>query len=104
MPAVGQQVARALGFPLWDPALLLDPDANLAIGTAHLQAALREYDALPRALAAYNAGGSRVARWVRKPGTADPELFAERIPFTETRDYVRIVQRNRELYRVLYEW
>jgi soluble lytic murein transglycosylase len=34
----------------------------------------------------------------------DPELFAERIPFVETRDYVRIIQRNRELYRSLYGW
>jgi soluble lytic murein transglycosylase-like protein len=31
-------------------------------------------------------------------------MFAERIPFVETRDYVRIVQRNRDLYRVLYGW
>jgi soluble lytic murein transglycosylase len=34
----------------------------------------------------------------------DPELFAERIPFVETRDYVRIIQGNRELYRSLYDW
>ncbi|HYD53410.1 MAG TPA: hypothetical protein VEA99_12310, partial [Gemmatimonadaceae bacterium] len=60
--------------------------------------------ALTRALAAYNAGPSRVRRWSTKRGVADPELFAERIPFTETRDYVRIVQRNAEVYRALYEW
>jgi soluble lytic murein transglycosylase len=55
-------------------------------------------------LAAYNAGVSRVERWVAKAGMDDPEVFAERIPFVETRDYVRIVQRNRDLYRVLYGW
>jgi soluble lytic murein transglycosylase len=33
---------------------------------------------------------------------ADEELFAERIPYRETRDYVRIVQRNQEMYRALY--
>jgi soluble lytic murein transglycosylase len=32
----------------------------------------------------------------------DPEIFVERIPFAETRDYVRIVLRNRDLYRALY--
>ena len=37
-----------------------------------------------------------------KPGAADPELFAERIPYAETRDYVRIVLRSRDLYRALY--
>ena len=57
-----------------------------------------------RVLAAYNAGISRVERWAAKNGMDDVEMFAERIPFVETRDYVRIVQRNRDLYRVLYGW
>jgi soluble lytic murein transglycosylase len=45
-----------------------------------------------------------VTRWATKAGADDPEIFAERIPFTETRDYVRIVQRNAEMYRALYTW
>jgi soluble lytic murein transglycosylase len=104
MPAVGQQIARSLGYPLWDPGLLFDPDANLELGVAHLASSIHQYDDLPRVLAAYNAGGSRVQRWEKKPGTDDPEIFTERISFTETRDYVRIVQRNVEIYRVLYRW
>lgn len=104
MPSVGQQVARSLGFPLWDPGLLFDPDANLELGVAHLASSIRQYGDIPRVLAAYNAGGSRVSRWETKPGADDPEIFAERISFTETRDYVRIVQRNIELYRALYRW
>jgi peptidoglycan lytic transglycosylase len=104
MPSVGQQVARSLGYPLWDPGLLFDPDANLELGIAHLASSIRQYDDIPRVLAAYNAGGSRVKRWDAKAGTDDPEIFAERISFTETRDYVRIVQRNVELYRALYHW
>lgn len=104
MPSVGQQVARSLGYPLWDPGLLFDADANLELGIAHLASSIRQYDDIVRVLAAYNAGGSRVTRWSAKKGTDDPEIFAERIPFTETRDYVRIVQRNAELYRVLYSW
>jgi soluble lytic murein transglycosylase len=43
-----------------------------------------------------------VRRWQRQPGAGDPELFVERIPYAETRDYVRIVLRNREFYRALY--
>jgi soluble lytic murein transglycosylase len=35
-------------------------------------------------------------------GAADAELFVERIPYAETRDYVRVVLRNREFYRALY--
>jgi soluble lytic murein transglycosylase len=104
MPSVGQQVARSLGYPLWDPGLLFDADANLELGVAHLASSIRQYDDIPRVLAAYNAGGSRVTRWAAKAGAQDPEVFAERISFTETRDYVRIVQRNMELYRALYKW
>jgi len=104
MPSVGQQVARSLGYPLWDPGLLFDADANLELGIAHLAWSIRQYDDLTRVLAAYNAGGSRVTRWAAKAGAQDPEVFTERISFTETRDYVRIVQRNQELYRALYNW
>lgn len=104
MPSVGQQVARSLGYPLWDPGLLFDADANLELGVVHLASSIRQYDDLTRVLAAYNAGGSRVTRWAAKAGAQDPEIFTERISFTETRDYVRIVQRNAELYKALYHW
>jgi len=102
LPSVGQEVARSLSFPMWSPSLLYDPDANLEIGTAHLAAFSKQYGALPRVLAAYNAGGSRVDRWSAKAGTDDPDVFIERIPFVETRDYVRIVQRNAWMYGMLY--
>lgn len=102
MPSVGEAIARSKAYPVWDAALLFDPDVSLDLGTTHLRAALRQYNSLPRALAAYNAGGSRVNRWARRTGADDPELFIERIPFVETRDYVRIVMRNAEIYRALH--
>jgi soluble lytic murein transglycosylase-like protein len=43
-----------------------------------------------------------VERWSKRIGVTDPEVFAERISFVETRDYVRIIQRNEEIYRALY--
>ncbi|HEX4352910.1 MAG TPA: lytic transglycosylase domain-containing protein [Polyangiales bacterium] len=104
LPAVGEEISHSLSFPVWNSSLLLDADANLQLGTAHLATFVKQYGALPRVLAAYNAGGSRVTRWATKAGADDPEIFAERIPFTETRDYVRIVQRNAEMYRALYTW
>jgi soluble lytic murein transglycosylase len=55
-------------------------------------------------LAAYNAGESRVEKWSTKTGAADPEVFTERIPFVETRDYVRTILRNRAYYQALYSW
>lgn len=104
MPRVGHTIARGLDFPAWDAALLYQPDVSLQLGTSHLADLLSGYSDDGRALAAYNAGRSRVERWSKKHGTDDPELFVERIPYRETRDYVRIIQRNRELYAELYGW
>jgi soluble lytic murein transglycosylase len=102
MPRTGQAIARSQRYPMWDPQLLFVPEVSLDLGTLHLRAVLSEHSSLPRALAAYNAGGSRVRRWNRLTGASDPEIFIERIPFVETRDYVRIVMRNVELYRALH--
>jgi soluble lytic murein transglycosylase len=102
MPDVAQQVAAASDFPYWATALLYQPDVSIQLGTAHLADLMREYDREEHVLAAYNAGRARVARWLSKHGAADAEVFVERIPFKETRDYVRIVLRNRVIYRTLY--
>jgi soluble lytic murein transglycosylase len=111
-PGTGKDGARSLGFPDFDPALLWVADVNLAIGMRHLAAALGRYPELERALAAYNAGTTPVDRWsaslltrnsaVKAP-LDDPELFVERIPFVETRGYVRAIERNLAVYRMLYE-
>lgn len=102
LPNVGASIATSHGFPLWNVALLFEPEVNLELGTAHLSTSLRRDSPPERALAAYNAGGSRLARWVKRPGSDDPELFTEWIPYTETRDYVRLVTRNAAVYRALY--
>jgi soluble lytic murein transglycosylase len=104
MPDVGRQVAKTLDYDLWDPVLLYQPDVNIELGTAHLRELLDSQGSVAEVLAAYNAGAHRVARWRTKNGGGDPELLVERIPYVETRDYVRIVQRNRALYRALYHW
>ncbi len=105
MPDVGRAVARALKFPVWDPVLLYQPDVNVQLGMAHLGELGERYpDAPAKVLAAYNAGASRVERWSEKRGVADPEMFTERIPYVETRGYVRIIRRNLDFYRALYDW
>jgi soluble lytic murein transglycosylase len=102
MPAVGRQLAAGEDYHMWDAELLYQPDVSLELGTTHLAGLLSGYAHVSHALAAYNAGSSRAKRWLEKAGTDDPEVFVERIPFRETRDYVRIILRNRELYRSMY--
>jgi soluble lytic murein transglycosylase len=102
MPATAKEVARRAGIA-WDPRYLESAEANLHLGATHLAALLRQYDGrVVPALAAYNAGGRPVSRWLRYPEASDPVRFVERIPYVETRGYLRAVLRNRELYRGLY--
>jgi soluble lytic murein transglycosylase len=59
-------------------------------------------DDLSIVLSAYNAGPTRARRWRDFPEAGDLARFVERIPFTETRGYVKNVLRNREIYAWLY--
>ncbi len=102
MPEVGERLARALNYPVWDPVLLYQPDVSIQLGAFHLRELVGRYDQRARILAAYNAGSPRVERWSKRIGVDDPEVFAEQISFVETRDYVRVIQRNEDIYRALY--
>ena len=69
---------------------VFDPEANLRGGANHLRLMLDRFESLPLALAAYNAGPSRVRRWLPER-TLEADLWVETIPFKETRNYVQAV-------------
>ena len=102
MPELGERLAKELNYPVWDPVLLYQPDVSIQLGSIHLRELFAQYSKPAHILAAYNAGSPRVERWSKRIGVADPEVFAEQISFVETRDYVRVIQRNEEIYRALY--
>lgn len=103
MPRTGTAVAARLGMKGFTPEKLTDPAINIRIGTAILAEHLRNYGGrVEDVLIAYNAGAGRLGRWRSLPERVDPDLFVERIPYDETRDYVRIVQTNAYVYRTLY--
>lgn len=103
MPPTGAQLARAHGPDEFSEAVLRSPEVNLHLGSAFFVEMSRRYDGdLPLVLSAYNAGPTRATRWRRYPEARDPLRFTERIPFVETRGYVKNVRRNVGLYRALY--
>ncbi len=104
MPPLGRKLAKGQGVADYTDESLYDPAINIKLGTQHLSALFNRTPQIERVLAAYNAGESRVAKWIQKAGSDDPELFTERIPFVETRDYVRSIIRNRAFYSSLYSW
>jgi soluble lytic murein transglycosylase len=103
MPPTGQQLARAIGPAGFTPESLEAAEVNLHLGGRFLRDMLDRYGPeLPLVLSAYNAGPTRARRWSGFPEVVDRLRFTERIPFTETRGYVKNVTRNVALYRALY--
>jgi soluble lytic murein transglycosylase len=102
MPATGRGLARQMGIPGFQTAHLERPATNLALGTRYLADQLRRFEREADALAAYNAGPARMARWRQQGTWRDPDLWVERIPFAETRGYVKAVTLNWSLSTALY--
>ncbi len=102
LPSTGRKLAREAGISRYSVQTLFSPDVNIALGTRFLASLLREYDQrVEVALVAYNAGTNRADRWMQEFGTTDMAEFVDRIPFTETRDYVKQVLTNSAYYRLL---
>lgn len=103
MPATARPLAGRLGVRRFDDAILKHAEFNAHLGMAYLNDQLSAFAGrLPVVLAAYNAGPHRITRWSEFPEFADDETFSERIPFAETRDYVKIVQNNARIYAALW--
>jgi soluble lytic murein transglycosylase len=103
MPETGSDLFRQLRAGSFRADMLEVGDLNLHLGAAYMTDALARYGGdLPLTLSMYNAGPHRADRWKNFPEMADRLRFTERIPFAETRDYVKRVTRNRILYEALY--
>lgn len=101
MPATARWTARKLGMNNFTPSQLTDRDTNIAIGTGYLKLVLDDFaGSMPMAAAAYNAGPSRPRAWRNGP-VMEGAAWAENIPFTETRDYVKKVLANTTFYAAM---
>ena len=100
MPATGKWVANKIGVKL-GPGDLHDPDTNVMLGTTYMRLVLESLDNHPvLASAAYNAGPGRARKW-RDVKPLEGAIYAETIPFSETRDYVKKVMSNAVFYQTV---
>ncbi|HZW25409.1 MAG TPA: transglycosylase SLT domain-containing protein [Gallionella sp.] len=98
MPSTASWVARKLGLKDYRQSLIHQLDTNLKLGTYYMKTVLNWFDDSPvLASAAYNAGPSRARRW-RADRPLEGAIYAETIPFDETRDYVKKVMSNTVYY------
>ena len=104
MPATARWTAKKIGLTDFQTSQLNDRDTNIAIGTGYLKLVLDDFaGSMALAAAAYNAGPSRPRSWRGQPGdpVMDAAIWAENIPFAETRDYVKKVLSNTTNYAAL---
>jgi soluble lytic murein transglycosylase len=103
LPSVGKSMAKRQGIKGFNANELLNPTINLQLGTDNLRQVLDRFGGQTEyALAAYNAGDVPVRQWLASGTYKDVAEFVESIPYTETREYVQAILRNREIYRALY--
>jgi soluble lytic murein transglycosylase len=106
--STARRTAQRAGVTFDEDRLLSDAAFNAQLGAAHLGELLTEHGgSYILTFAAYNAGGKRVKQWIdaygdpRTPGV-DPVDWIERIPFTETRNYVQRIIENLNVYRTRF--
>ncbi len=109
MPATAKEAAKTAGVAYSKARLTSDPGYNATLGAVHLGGLIDNFGgSYVMSFAAYNAGASRVAQWVKLYGDPrDPKVdvvdWIERIPFTETRNYVQRIIENLQVYRARLE-
>lgn len=102
MPSTARWVAKRLGLKQHHSTLLDGIDTNLSLGTYYLRQMLDSADNQPViASAAYNAGMRRAAQW-RGTRPLEGAVYAETVPFPETRNYVKNVMSNSTYYARLF--
>lgn len=107
-PPAGRYIARRFGVTFNEKRLLSDPIYNTQFGSAELGSLLQDYrGSYILSFAAYNAGRGRVSDWIKRFGdpreaAVDPIDWVERIPFSETRNYVQRVMENMQVYRARF--
>ena len=103
MPATARWVAKKIGLRDYHPGQVNDTETNVLLGTSYMRLVLESLDNHPvLASAAYNAGPGRARNW-RADRPLEGAIYAETIPFSETRDYVKKVMSNAVYYSALFD-
>jgi soluble lytic murein transglycosylase len=101
LPKTGRLLARQIKVH-YVKNKLFDPDYNIELGMVYISNLVQQFGSLEAAAAAYNAGEDRIAAWKAERNYEEIPELVESIPFTQTREYVQIVLRNSQLYRMIY--
>ena len=102
MPATAKWVAKKIGLRDFSHGRVNDTETNVLLGTSYMRLVMENLDNHPvLASAAYNAGPGRAKKW-RADRPLEGAIYAETIPFSETRDYVKKVMSNAVYYSAIF--
>ena len=106
MPATAREQGGKIGLSFTPEQLSSDPSISIMLGSSYFQRVFANYGSFPLTVAAYNAGGGNVNKWLRangdpRTGAVDIVDWVEAIPYTETRNYVQRVLENAVVYDLL---
>ncbi len=103
MPYTARSLARSLKMPIPSKGDLTNPEINVKLGIKYMEKVFAKFDNnMIFAIASYNAGPVVVKQWKRRYKNFDADEIVERIPYDETRNYVKKVLNNYWIYRELY--
>lgn len=94
--------AEEIGIDDYSYADICDPELNIRIGCWYLSKLIAQYDGnVDTALAAYNAGSGNVSQWLEDPEKSGDGNSLHTIPFPQTDDYVKKINRNMKIYEII---
>jgi soluble lytic murein transglycosylase len=103
LPSTARRLARGMQLPRPSTEGLHEPEVNIRLGMRYFSDLMKQFDGqTEKVLASYNAGEHRVESWMSEATYSDSAEFVDTIPFSETRNYVKIINRNYYFYKALY--
>lgn len=102
-PQTGEYIANMLKVNNFDENMLYNPDLNIQFGAYYFSKLYNDYNSdIDCALAAYNGGSGNVAKWITTNAEGKKYLDVDKIPFSETRNYITRVKKIYNIYKFLY--
>ena len=102
MDSTAEEVASQININI-DEDDILDPKININLGTKYISILKQKYNNINLALTAYNAGSGNVDNWINEGTLKSDGSDIEKVPFTETNNYVRKILRDYKIYNTLYD-
>ncbi len=100
IPSTARTIAGQLGVSDYSYS---DPTTSIRFGMYYFKEMLQEFNSIPLALAAYNAGPVRIRRWIKNDPNSETDVFIELIPYDETRNYVKYILARQQIYRTVLQ-